>query len=199
MGFFKDLKEKKLKAKKQEIRDLFDANVEDGQSYKVLAAMNLVIVKKAFKYIDTYYNYIIGYRDGDDPEIVVIATDSELSGVDDPVFCKKSECRKAVYSEATCGFKLAHRELGRKPVSFNVIASQKLGRLGKYIIKVSYVDEFLPFLEFFKTRFLERPGKSDDTAGASCDLADATEGDDTAGASCDLADATESGDSGAVQ
>lgn len=66
----------KSDAKKEEIRQIFISRVEDGESYTVLAAMNMVTTKKLFKEVRTYYNYIIGYKDGDDPELVIISTDN---------------------------------------------------------------------------------------------------------------------------
>ena len=140
----------KSDAKKQEINAIFGSKVENGESYTVLAAMNMVTTKKLLKEIRTYYNYIIGYKDGDDPELVIIATDSELSGFEEPVRCKKSECVKAAYLQATGSFTLTHPAFGNNPLNFSVIASTAWAG---YIISVSYVDEFAPFMEFFQTRF----------------------------------------------
>ena len=136
--------------KKQEIRNIFDSAVEDGESYAVLAAMHMVSEKKLLKEVRTFYNYIIGYRDGDDPEIVVISTDCELSEISEPVYCKKSECSQAKYLSNTGSFTVTHPGLGSKPVDFSVIASTAWGG---YIIDVSYVDEYMPFMEFYQNRF----------------------------------------------
>ena len=140
----------KSDSKKQEIREIFNTNVQDGDSYTVLAGMNMVTEKKLFKEIRTFYNYIIGYKDGDDPEIVVIPTDSELSVVEEPAYCKKSECMEAKYLMQTSMFTITHPDLGNKPIDFGVIASTAWG---EYVISVSYVDEFTPFTEFFQKRF----------------------------------------------
>ena len=140
----------KSDAKKQEIREIFNDNVQDGDSYTVLAAMNVVYEKKLLEEIRTFYNYIVGYKDGADPEIVIISTDSDLYDVDEPVRCKKSECQEAKYLEQTGSFTLTHPDLGSGPTDFAVIASSAWGA---NIISVSYVDEFTPFMEFFTKRF----------------------------------------------
>jgi hypothetical protein len=139
----------KSDSKKAEIRNIFNSKVEVGESYTVLAAMNMVTEKKLLKEIRTYYNYIIGYKDGDDPEIVILCTDHELSEVDTPVYCKKSECSKAECSQHGT-FLITHPHFGGKPLEFGIIPSTALGG---YIISVSYVDEFTPFMEFFQNRF----------------------------------------------
>ena len=140
----------KSDSKKEEIRDIFNSNVADGSSYTVLAAMHLETKKNLLKEIRTYYNYIIGYKDGEDPEIVVLSTDSELSDVNEPIICKKSECRAAEYSQQVGNFSIMHPDLGDEPLLFSIIASSAWGG---YIISVSYVDEFMPFLEFFQKRY----------------------------------------------
>jgi hypothetical protein len=50
--------------KKEEIRNIFNAKVKDGESYNVLAGMNMVTTKKLTKEIRTYYNYLVGYKNG---------------------------------------------------------------------------------------------------------------------------------------
>ena len=153
MGFLKNLMGMggaKSDAKKAEIRNIFNSKVENGENYTVLAAMYLLTEQKLFKEIRTFYNYIIGYKDGDDPQIVIISTDSELYDIGDPIFCKKSECLKAEYQQQVGMFSVTHPDLGDKPVIFSIIASSAWG---EYVIKVSYVDEFMPFMEFFQNRF----------------------------------------------
>lgn len=140
----------KSDAKKQEIREIFNSKVQNGDDYIVLAAMNMVTTKKLLKEIRTYYNYIIGYKDGDDPELVIISTDSELSSFEEPVHCKKSECSKIEYLQQTGSFSITHPQLGSEPVDFGIIASTAWGG---YVIGVSYVDEYMPFAEFFQNRF----------------------------------------------
>lgn len=140
----------KSDARKEEIRKIFDSKVENGTDYTVLAAMNMVTTKKLFKEIRTYYNYIVGYKDGDDPELVIISTDSELSDFDPPVICKRSECKQAAYITKTGSFTLTHPAFGNELLNFSVIASTAWGG---YVISVSYVDEFMPFMEFFESRF----------------------------------------------
>ena len=153
MGFLKNLMGMggaKSDSKKAEIRNIFNSNVEDGESYTVLAAMDLVYEKKLLKEIRIFYNYIIGYKDGDDPEIVILSTDHELSSVEEPFYCKKSDCLKAEYNQQNGKFSITHSTFGDKPVIFAIIASSAWGG---YIIDVSYVDEFMPFMEFFQNRF----------------------------------------------
>ena len=94
----------KSDSKKEEIRGIFDSNVEDGASYIVLAGMHPEVKKNLLKEVRTFFNYIIDYNDSDDPEIVIIPTDSELSVVDEHVYCKKSEYLKAVYLQQTGSF-----------------------------------------------------------------------------------------------
>jgi hypothetical protein len=113
----------------------------------------MVTTKKLTKEIRTYYNYIVGYKDGDDPEIVIISTTYDLVSVEEPVLCKKSECKKAAYLQNTGGFSISHPKLGDTPLEFAVIASAAWGSSGALIIPVSYVDEFTPFTEFFQNRF----------------------------------------------
>jgi len=139
----------KSDSKKAEIRNIFNSKVENGEAYTVLAAMYMLHEQKLLKEVRTYYNYIIGYKDGDDPEIVIISTDHELTDVGEPVYCKKSECRKAEYSQQGT-FLITHPDLGDKPLEFGIIASSAWSG---YIISVSYVDEFTPFMEFFQNRF----------------------------------------------
>jgi hypothetical protein len=139
--------------KKEEIRNIFNAKVKDGERYKVLAGTNMVTTKKLTKEIRTYYNYIIGYKDGDDPEIVLISTTYDLVSVEEPVFCKRSECKKAEYLQNTGSFSISHPKLGDAPLDFAIIASAAWGSSGALIIPVSYVDEFMPFTEFFQNLF----------------------------------------------
>ncbi|MDR2443807.1 MAG: hypothetical protein LBE31_09855 [Deltaproteobacteria bacterium] len=139
--------------KKEEIRNIFNAKVTDGESYKVLAAMNMVTTKKLTKEIRTYYNYIVGYKDGSDPEIVVISTTYDLGSVEEPVVCKRSECTKAEYLQNTGSFSISHPRFENSPLDFGIIASAAWGSSGALIIPVSYVDEFTPFTEFFQNRF----------------------------------------------
>ncbi|MDR3226864.1 MAG: hypothetical protein LBT56_04240 [Prevotellaceae bacterium] len=136
-------------AKKEEIRNIFNSKVKDGESYITIAGMNMVTTKKLFKEIRTFYNYIVGYKDGDDPEIVIIEVSHDLESVGEPVYYKKSECAKAEYT-ATNGLFSISLPLS-EVVSFGIIPSTAL--YGGYIIKVSYVDEMMPFLEFFQKRF----------------------------------------------
>jgi hypothetical protein len=144
----------KSDGKKEEIRNIFNSKVNDGKNYTVLAGMNMVTTKKLTKEIRTYYNYLIGYKDGDDPEIVIISTTNDLASVDEPAICKKSECTKAEYIEGTGSFSISHPAF-ETPVDFGIIASAAWGSplSGALIIPVSYVDEFMPFTEFFQKRF----------------------------------------------
>ena len=137
--------------KKKEIKEIFEARVKDGASYTTIAAMNLVTTKKLLEEIRTYYNYILGYKAGDDPEIVVIATDHELSEFEEPIICKRSECTKVEYLSSTGSFSITHPAF-EKPLDFSIIASSAWGG---YIISVSYVDEYIPFTEFFATQFVK--------------------------------------------
>ncbi|MDR0648431.1 MAG: hypothetical protein LBF92_03790 [Synergistaceae bacterium] len=147
----------KSDGKKEEIRNIFDSKVKDGGSYSVLAGMNMVTTKKLMKEVRTYYNYIIGYKDGDDPEIILISTSNDLASVDEPVLCKKSECKKAEYLQDTGSFSISHPMLGDGPVDFGVISSAAWGAPGSgaLIIPVSYLDEYGPFTEFFQSRFVK--------------------------------------------
>jgi len=140
----------KSDSKKQEIRDIFNASVEGGDGYIVFAAMHMVQEKKLLKEVRTFYNYIIGYKDSSDPELVIIATDHELSDIGEPVRCKKSECTEAKYLEQTGSFTVTHPGLGSEPVDFAVIVSTAWGG---YVIDVSCLDEFAPFAEFYQNRF----------------------------------------------
>lgn len=136
--------------KKEEIQGIFNSKVEDAESYTVVAAMNMLTEKKLLKEVRTFFNYIIGYKDGDDPEIVIMSTESDLSYTNDPVYCKRSECLEAKYMEKTGNFTITHPALGKKPVDFSIIASTAWGG---YVIDVSYLDEYEPFAEFYKSRF----------------------------------------------
>jgi hypothetical protein len=131
--------------------------VKDGGNYTVLAGMNMVTTKKLTKEVRTYYNYLIGYKDGDDPEIALISTSNDLVSVDEPIICQKSECRKADYLQNTGSFSITHEKLGDTPVNFSLIASAAWGAPGSgaLIIPVSYLDEFTPFTEFFQNRFVK--------------------------------------------
>jgi hypothetical protein len=142
-------------AKKEEIRNIFNAKVQDGGSYSVLAGTHMVTAKKLMKEVRTYYNYIIGYKDGDDPEIILISTSNDLASVDEPALCKKSECAKAEYLQDTATFSISHPSLGDEPVDFEVIASAAWGApgTGALVIPVSYLDEYGPFAEFFQNHF----------------------------------------------
>ena len=145
----------KFDGKREEIRNIFNAKVSNGESYTVLAGMNLVTTKKLTKEVRTYYNYLIGYQDGDDPEIVLITATNDLTSVDEPVICKKSECTKAVYLQNTGSFSVSHPKLDGGAVDFSIISSAAGGApgTGALIIPVSYLEEYTPFTEFFQTRF----------------------------------------------
>lgn len=140
--------------KKEEILNIFNSKVNNGENYTVLAGTNMVTTKKLMKEIRTYYNYLIGYKDGDDPEIVLISVSNDLASVDEPVICKKSECTKAAYLQNTGSFSISHPKL-EAPVDLSIIVSAAWGAPGSgaLIIPVSYVDEYTPFFEFFQNRF----------------------------------------------
>jgi hypothetical protein len=147
----------KSDGKKEEIRNIFNSKVIDGGSYTVLAGMNMVTTKKLMKEVRTYHNYLIGYKDGDDPEIVLISASNDLTSVDEPVVCKKSECKKAEYLQNTGSFSISHPKLGDVPIDFGIISSAAWGAPGSgaLIIPVSYLDEYAPFTEFFQNRFVK--------------------------------------------
>jgi hypothetical protein len=140
----------KSDGKKEEIREIFSSKVENGDSYTVIGCMNMVTTKKLLKEIRTYYNYIIGYKEGADPELVIIETDSELSTFEAPIYCKKSECKSAKYLEQTGSFSLKHSAFENETLDFFVIASTAWAG---YVIDASYVNEFGPFVEFFQKHF----------------------------------------------
>jgi hypothetical protein len=71
----------------------------------------------------------------------------------EPVFCKRSECTKAVYLQNIGSFSISYPKLGYTPLEFGIIASSAWGSSGALIIPVSYVDEFAAFTEFFQNRF----------------------------------------------
>lgn len=145
----------KSDSKKDEIRGIFNSKVENGESYIVLAGMNMVTTKKLLKEVRTYYNYILGYKDGDDPEIVLMSTTNDLSSVDTPVTCRKSECDKAVFIEKTASYSISHPNLADSPTDFSIIASAAWGAPGSgaLVIPVAYLDESMVFMEFFQNRF----------------------------------------------
>jgi hypothetical protein len=142
----------KADPKKAQIRGLFDDLVENGDSYSVIAGMFMTTTKKLTKEIRTYYSYIIGYKDGDDPEIVCISAKHDLTALEEPVSLKKSECDKAEYLQNTATFRITSKKLP-SPLEFGIITSAAWGHSGALIIPVSYVDEFMPFTEFFQNRF----------------------------------------------
>lgn len=141
----------KSDAQKERIRGLFNERVKDGESYKVVAAFHVVVKDNLLKQTHTYYNYIIGYKNENEPEIVVIPTDCELSSLESPVYCKKSECSNVEYLMNTGSFSFVHPNFGSEPLTFSVIPSTSI--YGGYIIKVSYLDEFADFAEFFQNCF----------------------------------------------
>lgn len=145
----------KNEEKKEQIHNIFLSKVENGNDYTVLAAANMVTTKKLTKEVRTYYNYIIGYRDGDDPEIVVLSTTDDLSSVGDPIHCKKSECIKAGDEKNIGDFRIWHPAFGKDPLILHICVSA-YSQLGTMEIKVSYLDEFYPFQEFFQNRFTKK-------------------------------------------
>jgi len=136
-------------SKKEEIRQIFNSTVQNGESYTVVACMHMAFEKKLLKDVYTYYNYLVGYKDGDDPEIVIISTTHDLTSLDEPVYCKKSECTKAYYDPQGM-YVISHPQLDADEIKFTVIPSTAWGG---YIISVSYLDEATPFWEFFQKRF----------------------------------------------
>ncbi|MDR2751147.1 MAG: hypothetical protein LBC41_10840 [Clostridiales bacterium] len=142
----------KADPKKEQIRSIFNSRVPEGESYSVIAGMFLVTTKKLTKEIRTYYNYIIGYKDGDDPEIVSLSTTNDLATVDEPVYLKKSECDKAEYLQNTASFSITSKTL-ENPLNFGIITSAAWGHSGALIIPVGYQDEFMPVTEFFQNRY----------------------------------------------
>ena len=142
----------KSEAKKAEIQKIFNEQVQNGENYTVLAAMHMVFQKKLLKDVYTYYNYIVGYKDGDDPEMVIIPTTHDLSSFEEPIYCKKSECTQISYDASVALFSIWHPQLGDEPVKFSIIGSTAWGG---YIISVSYVEECVPFVEFFQNRFMK--------------------------------------------
>ena len=152
MGFFDKLMgmgtEKTAGAKKQ-IAEIFASEVENGESYTTFAGYYMVTTKKLLKEIRTFYNYIIGYKDGDDPEVVVIPVSDDLADVSSPVRCKKSECSKAG-ADANGLFQIKHPALDDGGIFFSIIVTRAVGA---HMIEVSYLEEFPQIMEFFQTRF----------------------------------------------
>jgi hypothetical protein len=154
MGFLSNLMGMggaKSDAKKEKIRNIFNEQVKDGESYSVFAGFNIVVKDKLLKQVSTYYNYLIGYKDGDDPEMVIISTDNKLSSFKPPVYCKKSECSQANVSKEGL-FSIWHPAFEKEPLRFGVSAFSAM-HLDSYLLKVSYVNEYEPFATFFQNRF----------------------------------------------
>ncbi len=141
----------KSESKKQEIRNKFNSLLENGESYVTLSVINIVYEKKLFKDVTTYYNYILGYKDGDDPEIVIISTDNTLSSFEPPIICKRSECNSAFLSDKSKRFTIDHPAFGEQPLEFFIDPTGSTN--GGYTIGVSQSQEFQPFYDFFMDKF----------------------------------------------
>jgi hypothetical protein len=158
MGLFnklKDLASGKIpgsEGTKEKIKQIFESKVKDGNEYVVYAGFNMVTTKKLLKEIRTFYNYIIGYKNGDDPEIVVIPTDYLLEDVGEPIYLKKSQCTKIENLESKGLFHIEHPDLEDGNVYFMINVSKMFGT---YTIDVSYIEEYTDFFEFFNKRFLK--------------------------------------------
>jgi len=140
----------KSDSNKQKITEIFNSKVENGEEYATLGCFHLVTTKKLMKEVRTFFNYIVGYKDASDPEIVIIPVSYDLSDIGDPILCKKSECTKAEYLVKSGEFIITHPELPEGKVPFCIIVSTMWDG---YIIKVSYVHEYAPFTEFFEKKF----------------------------------------------
>jgi hypothetical protein len=134
---------------KKKIAEIFAEHVEGGESYTTFAAYYMLTTKKLLKEIRTFYNYIIGYKDGDDPEAVVIAVSEDLDSIGGPVRCRKSECSKAGVG-ANGMFYIKHSGLDGGGIDFTVIVTKAAGA---HMIDVNYVEEFQQIMEFFQNRF----------------------------------------------
>lgn len=151
MGFFSRLfgleGGAKSESKKQEIRNNFNSLVENGEDYVTLCVMDIVYEKKLFKDVTTYYNYIIGYKAGDDPEIVIISTDNNMSSFEPPIICKRSECESAFFNEKRKRYTIKHSAFGEHPMEFFLDPTGSTN--GGYTIGVNQLQEFQPFYDFF--------------------------------------------------
>jgi hypothetical protein len=137
---------------KEEIRNIFCLKVKEGATYTVLAGGNVVATRRLMKTENTYYNYLIGYRDGDDPEIVIISTSADLGMTEDPVICKRSACTQALREEDGAEYRILHPAFGGESLNFRIITSAR-GQAEALVIPVAYGEEFFSFDAFFRNRF----------------------------------------------
>lgn len=96
MGLFDSLKDtlagassEESNANKQKMRSIFNSLVPDGDAYKLVYMYGLSTTNAVVVRINTYANYIVGYKD--DGSMVVIAVDDELEEYDESVFLQPSD------------------------------------------------------------------------------------------------------------
>lgn len=102
--FSKKVDMEKVAANKAKMRQLFNSVVPDGDDYKLVYGFSQDIKQSHYliakKTTYTYTSLIIGYKEND-PTVVMVETEPELSGCGDPMIFRKSEIHKAYRSRMT--------------------------------------------------------------------------------------------------
>ena len=102
--FSKKVDTAKSDGNKATMRKLFNQVVPDGDSYQLVYGFSQDIKQSHYiiarKTTYTYTSLIIGYKEND-PTVVIVQTDPELSGCGDPDIYRRSEIHKAYRSRMT--------------------------------------------------------------------------------------------------
>lgn len=107
MGLFKKKQPvfnmENVEKNKQKMRELFNAAVEDGDSYKVLHAHATVSDYNAFTKVrtSTYTNYIFGYKE-EGYSVVVMSVDRDLTSVGMPRYIDIQTVKETNYYKKYC-------------------------------------------------------------------------------------------------
>lgn len=153
MGIFDLFKKKewdtaRSDANKKKIRELFNATVPDGDSYKIVYGYGLDITNTNFiiarKTTYEYTSLIIGYRESD-MSILLLQTVPELDGCSEAQVFKKDDIKK---SKMALGMYTIYHQ-GGMMAGYTQFATVE-GADEKYLAYVYQPDEFKDFDAFFK-------------------------------------------------
>lgn len=135
---------------KAKMRALFDQVVEEGDSYKIVYGYTSDVKNSyygfATKTTYTYGSFIVGYRD-QDMSIVLLETDPEISGCGDAHYYKKSDIKKATFSDKKAMHEL-HLTGGLRAVKilFGVMERSDF----EHLAYITQKEEFWDWYEFWE-------------------------------------------------
>lgn len=149
--------------KKERMRELFNGEVDDGDTYKILHATQQTYKFERGFVIDTntttFYHYILGYRP-EDQKIVLVQTDVELTQCSDAFYVDMDSIVNVTYSpkiQMACLQYPKHAPSYGELLYLSDTGSKTMAGMPN-MVQPQEREAFLDFLESVRSR-LEQQGK----------------------------------------